>query len=310
MPIILWFLLPWGSPRPWNDVYSFHQRAATYLLKEVNPYSASLGTLKHFSEPSGYQYPPGNLYPVGLSVWLTGDVRYGLVFAMTGTALLLWLIARRRLGDRSAELLTLLFLYHPRGIFVLDHSFTETILIAPLTLFVFLMVYRRLIWLAALAFGFFVSLKTYLFFLPLPWLMVERRPRYLALGALGAIAPMIPFLATDFVGTIRNGFLFVMLNAPYRPDSLTVMSLIHEAFGYRVSVFGLSLVVGGLATALATWFFRRRISLTGFLYVIAIIMMSIFLLGGQAFGGYYYLVSVMLLLVLATGKESRGSVVS
>lgn len=305
LPVILWFLLPRALPAPPIDVYDFHQRAATQLISGVNPYSVNLGTLTYFSKPSGYQYPPGNLYPVGLAVWLGGDVRYGQALLMVVTAVLLWLTARRRLGDRSAEMLSLLFLYHPRGIFVLDHSFTETILIAPLALFVFLLVYRRLTWLAALVFGFFVSLKPYLVFLPLPWLMIERRPRYLILGAVGALAPMLPFLMMDFVGTIYNGFFFVLLHGPFRTDSLSVTSLLFELCHCRVPVAGWSLLVGVVATTLTFWFLRKKVSLVAFLYAAVVVMFSIFFLGSIGMGGYYYLVTVMLLLLLAVGNPGE-----
>ena len=305
LPIMLWFLLPRALPTPPIDVYSFHQSAAARLLEGINPYSVFLGTMTHYSEPSGYQYTPANLYPVALSVFLTGEVRSGQAFLMAAAAIFLWLVARRMHNATSAGLVTLLFLYHPRSIFVLDHSFTETIVIAPFALFVFLAAYRLLPSLAALTFGYFISLKPYLVFLPLPWLIIERRLRYLLLAAAGAFLPALPFFSSDFTNTVRHGFLFNILHAPFRRDSLTATSLFAEFCDCQVPLAGWSLLVGALATGLTMYFLGKRASLTSFLFAATIIMFSIFLFGSQAFGGYYYLLTVLLLFLIAASQSLR-----
>jgi hypothetical protein len=307
LPVVLWFLLPQALPVPPIDVYSFHESASNYLAKGINPYSVVLGTPTFFVEPAGYVYPPGVLYPISLSFLLSGDVRYGQALLMFATSVLLWLIVRRLAGNRSAIFAALLFLYHPRAIHVLGHSYTEVIIGFPFALFIFLAVYRFLPAAAALVYGYFISLKPYLIPLSLSWLIIERRPRYLALGIVGALVPVIPFLGSDLVGTVNNGFLFNM-NGPFRSDSLTLVAFFKELCDCTLPKNNWSLLIALSASIITFWFFRHRSSLPSYLYAATISLFSMLFLGSQAFANYYYFLSVMLLflVVVCSGRATRS----
>jgi len=309
IPLVVWFLIPRVLPVQGVDVYFFHQRAAALVGEGVNPYSVIIGTPYNFIKPIGYTYPPANLYPLAIAYYLTGDVRWGQAVLMAATAVLLWLVARRTVGGVESELIPLIFLYHPRGILVLDYSFNETIIIFPFALFIYLFIYRWSPAATAFVYGIFVSLKPYLAFLFLPWLIIERRPRNFLFALCGILVPLIPFISSDFKGTIYGGFLFVLQNVPFRADSLSVSSLLFELCGKcSVSWAGLSLPVGVLAAVCTFLFFRNRPSLTSHLYASTIVMFSVFLLGSLAFVGYYYLVSVMILFLIPVVLQQRDGV--
>lgn len=303
LPVSLWFLVPKASV-PVIDTYGIHQGAAAYVVQGKNPYSVHVGHIAHmygFGGPTGYVYPPGNLYPLTIAYYVLGDVRYAQAATMTITAVLIWLIARRTIKDPAAELLTLLFLYHPRSIQVLDRSFTETLIIAPFALFLCLKIYGRLPRVAAAAYGYFFSLKQYLIFFPFQWIMIERQPQRLIIGMAGAVATLAPFLIADPKSLINSGFL-TPLRLPFRPDSLTVASLMFELYHYSFTATW-TLVMGAAATAATFWVFRQHEPLTSYLYATTITMFCIFLFGSQAFIGYYYLVTVLLLLLIAAGSN-------
>ncbi len=302
IPIMLLFFIPPAIPRPSIDVFYWHQTGAYNFIRGINPYSQTIGVPTHYTKSVAYDYPPGILYLMAPAYYIFGDIRYSQAFLLIITAIIIYFIARHSLGVLPGELLVLLFVYHPRNIFVLAHSFTDVFLVAPISLFVWLKLHNRWPALTAATLGFTIMLRQYLIFIPVQWLLIERRGKYYMVAAITALAVVLPFISSDLKGLVQNGFLF-NLQGPFRPDSLTVSSFIFELFGKKASLTWSILV--GIISALFTFFlFKKDANLENFMLAITFTIFSIIFLGKQAFGGYYYFVSIMMLLVLAIYNQA------
>lgn len=307
LPIMLWFLVPRAVPNPTIDIFVCNQRAASYVVDGINPYAAETTTWQTNMDTTGYTYPPINLYPFALSYLLLGDVRYGSAALLTVTACLLWLVSRRTMNAVSSEIITLLFLYHPREILIVGGSFSEVVIVFLFVLFTLLSVYKLLPAVRAVVYGLFLSTKPYLALLILPWCMTEKKIHRIVYVVLGALLPIIPFLSSGLYETIYNGFFYILHKAMFRTDSLSTSTLLLEFCpNCKIPWIGLSLPAGLLAVVITGWFFRKRNDFPSFIYIVVITMFSIFFLGSLGLIGYYYLVSVMLLVLIAVSvKESR-----
>ena len=207
----------------------------------------------------------------------TGDVRYGYVVAEAGVAAVLWWLARRRWQRPVAELLPLLFLYHPRGLFVLEQTWTEPLILLFFALFLLQYERGKRAW-AAAAYGCMLSLKLYLLYFVFHWLLVERNWRRLLLGSAIATITVLPFLLLDWRSFLA-GVLYVV-KGPFRLDSLTI-------FGYLAPVLGLyppkiwTVGVGAVVAAALLPLLKKMPPLRGYLFAVTITMFAMFLFGSQ-----------------------------
>lgn len=299
---LCYLLIPIASPEPFIDVWYFSQEAVEHVLEGFPPYSTPVtdiyGNHETFGTPGGYLYLPANLYAETLSYIATGDVRFLFVLSILIGSLLLYCIARRTGDGVDAPWIALLFLYHPRGMFVVEQSWIEPFVLLMFFLFVWLRTRSAPPSAASAVYGFFLSLKQTLLFFPFHFLMIERRPKQLLLATVIAALTVVPFLITDPQGLWENGVWFA-LSLPYRTDSLSVTSYLALHYGLQPSLW-LNLGWGALLSV-ATFVLFRRHGLTGYLFAVSITMFGIFLFGKHAFCNYYYFVSGLLMALLAAG---------
>jgi hypothetical protein len=298
--------LPIVFPNTAVDTFTVSQESAQHLLEGKNPYNtpvseAERGTNRFGYLVRAYDYLPANLYLQTAAYGLTGDVRYVYVFAEAVVALAVWLLARRRWEEGVAELVCLLFLYHPCGLFVLEQAWTDPLILLAFALYLLLREGRRDS-LASAAYGYMLSLKQYLVFFFVQWFFLERRWRQVLIAVAVGGLTAAPFLIADWRSFVREGVLFVVLEVPFRPDSLTLFGFLWERFGIQPPP-AWSFTVGLLITVILLVPLRRMPRLRGYLFAVTTTTFGLFLFGSQAFCNYYYTVGGLLLLLLVLGGK-------
>jgi hypothetical protein len=299
--------MPVVSPSPVIDVFAQFKESAQHLLAGLNPYTVPFsdvyqGTRDYGYHTLGYAYLPANLLLQTVAYWLTGDIRYGYIAAEVVVATALYRVAGAAPGRLAPMLVVLLFLYHPRGLFVIEQGWTEPFIAGAFALFLWLRDGRPgNLWSAA-AYGFMLSLKQYLVYFVLHLFMIERRPKALAAAAGTGFLTLVPFLVWDPASLYTYGVLF-QLKTPFRPDGLTVVTLLYRLFGFTAGKWLAALV--GLGVGVYTYRRFRAFGLAGYLLAVTLTTFAIFLSGSQAFCNYYYLVSVLCLFVLAVHARPR-----
>jgi hypothetical protein len=295
------------SPSPRIDVFVQFQESAQRLLAGLNPYTVPFsdvyqGTRDYGYHTSGYAYPPANLLLQTVAYGLAGDIRYGCIAAEVVVAIALYRVARPTPGRLAPMLVVLLFLFHPRGLYVIEQGWTEPFIAGTFALFLWLRDRKpESAWPAA-AYGYMLSLKQYLVYFVLHLFMIERRPKALAAAAATGFLTLVPFLVWNPVSLYTNGVMF-QLETPFRPDGLTVVTLLYRLFGFTAGKWLAALV--GLGVGGYTYWRFRGLGLVGYLLAVTLTTFAIFLFGSQAFCNYYYLVSVLCLCVLAVHARPR-----
>ena len=297
--------MPVVSPSPIIDVFVQFQESAQHLLAGLNPYTVPFsdvyrGTRDYGYHTFGYAYLPANLLPQAVSYWLTGDIRYGCIAAEAVVAGALYRIARPAPGRLTPMLVVLLFLFHPRGLYVIEQAWTEPFIAGAFALFLWLRDRTPgSLWPAA-AYGYMLSLKQYLVYFVLHLFMIERRPKALAAAAATGFLTLVPFLVWNPASLYTYGVMF-QLETPFRPDGLTVVTLLYRLFGFTAGKWLAALV--GLGVGAYTYWRFIGLGLVGYLLAVTLTTYAIFLFGSQAFCNYYYLVSVLCLFVLAVQAQ-------
>jgi hypothetical protein len=297
------------SPAPVIDVFVEFQESAQHLLAGLNPYTVPVsdvyrGTQDYGYRLLGYAYLPANLYLQTAGYAFTGDFRYACIAAEAVVAFALYQLASPAQGRRVAMLIVLLFLFHPRGLFVIEQGWTEPFIAGAFALFLWLRARRPESLAAAAAYGYMLSLKQYLVYFVLHLFMIERRGKALAVAAMTGLLTCVPFLVWDASSFFTYAVKF-QLETPFRPDGLTIVSLLHRLFGFTAGKWLAGLV--GLAVALYTYRRFLPLGLLGYLFAVTLTTFAIFLFGSQAFCNYYYLVSVLCLFLFAVHARPSGT---
>jgi hypothetical protein len=297
--------MPVVSPSPIIDVFVQFQESAQHLLAGLNPYTVPFsdvyrGTRDYGYHTFGYAYLPANILPQAVSYWLTGDIRYGCIAAEAVVAGALYRIARPAPGRLAPMLVVLLFLFHPRGLYVIEQAWTEPFIAGAFALFLWLRDRPPgSLWPAA-AYGYMLSLKQYLVYFVVHLFMIERRPKALAAAAATGFLTLVPFLVWNPASLYTYGVMF-QLETAFRPDGLTVVALLYRLFGFTAGKWLAALV--GLGVGAYTYWRFIGLGLVGYLLAVTLTTYAIFLFGSQAFCNYYYLVSVLCLFVLAVQAQ-------
>ncbi len=298
-----------ASPSPFIDVFTITQESAAHLLMGLNPYTTPVSDVYHgitdFGfHAVGYHYPPASLYLLAMGYALLGDVRYISLLCEGVVAFVLWSVARRGSSRRVAELLVLLFLYHPRSLFILEQGWTEPLILLFFSLFLLLRMQGKHT-LAAMAYGYFLSLKQYLVYFAVHWFMVERRFHRLALGMVVAGLTVLPFLLLDARG-FSDAAIASHLHAAFRADSLSLSAVLYRMFGWKLWALS-GAVVGGIVAPVAFFLFRGLPGMRGYLFAVTTTTFALFLFGNLAYANYYYFVGGLLLFLLAVYSAHDAS---
>lgn len=288
-----------ASPHPQIDVFTQFQHASAQLLQGRNPYTEPVpdtpGAGAFGYRVVAYSYPPAGLLPMALAWAAVGDVRLAGIAAEALAAAALYAIARRA-GVRVAQLLVMLFLFHPRGLYVIEQAWNEPLLVGAAAAYFYASSRDPDSKWPALSLGAWLSLKQYLVFFAAAALFARER-WHLVLPALAVVlATWLPFLAWNPGAALENGLLF-QLRTEFRPDGLTLFAPLHGAFGWTPGK-GPALIVGSGVAALAYRTFGGR-EPAAVLYVGLLATAFAFFFGTQAFCNYFYFLGALLLFLVA-----------
>jgi len=288
-----------ASPFPRIDVFTQFQEAAAHLWSGLDPYREPIaetpGAGSFGYRVVAYSYPPAALYPMALAWALLGDVRHAGIAAEALAVAALYRIARPA-GPRVAQLLVLLLLFHPRGLYVIEQAWNEPLLVGAAAAFLYCAGRDPRSWRAPVSLGLFLSLKQYLVFFAFAALAARERRRWLLAVFSSALATWLPFLLWDAGSAIDNGLLF-QLRTDFRPDGLTLPSLLHAAFGWTPTKW-MAVAVGSAVAGLAQRAFAGH-GLGGLLYVGLLATSFAFFFGTQAFCNYFYFLGALSLFLIA-----------
>ncbi len=186
--------------------------------------------------------------------------------------------------NRLSATAAALFLFTPRGFYVLEQSWTEPLVLLALSLIVFIAV--RIPRLLPYLYGLLLAMKQYLP-LTLPAVVLlwghERRLRFLGLALGIAAAITVPFFwwnPHDFVRSL----ITVQWHAPLRSDSLSLFG-----GGAAISPPPAWLCFGALYTICAIGLARLPRTPAAFAALLGATQLFFLLVNKQAFCNYYYM---------------------
>lgn len=312
--VVFTLAMPIVSPDPLIDVFAMLQSSAAALLDGQNPYTTPVPDVYHgLNGPQlpGLVYPPAILWIITPVYGVLHDVRFAMIAGLIAALCAIWKLSGKTFALRAepsdetawSELLVLLLLWHPRGLFVIEQSWVDPLIAGLLGITLMLRMHRSAV--SAGMYGLMVSLKQYLvFFIPIFFLLEKSRKKWLTAGLI-AIFGILPFLLWDPVAFWNHGLLF-QLTDKFRPDALTVPAFLWQFTGWEPGR-GLSLAVGAIAVFVALPLTRRMSQPGGFLCAAAFIHYALFLLGSQGFANYYWLVCALLIFALAASSKKLGT---
>jgi hypothetical protein len=322
-----WLLLT-ATTKPRIDVWHLQQGACTELLRGRNPYAADYpnvygpGDTRYIGPEmltkdgrvQSFPYPPLSLV-LAVPGYLLGDVRWSLLMAVLGTAALM-VATGRRLGlpaGHPAELAAVALLCHPRGLLVLEASWTEPFVALGLAATIWAMAGTRgRVTAGALAAG--LAMKQYVF-LCLPALccgMVSRRChnrgrlgwRQVAAAVVLAGLTALPFLLWD-PRALWHGLVDFHVYSPPRNDCVSVVAAVNVATGNWLDP-RLGFVAAAVVAAVVL-----RYGVPGLANATmgsAAIFLAFFAFNKAAHLNYYWLAAVLLALaVVIAAANAEGS---
>jgi hypothetical protein len=310
------------DPLPRIDVFDLQQGGAVALEAGRNPYAITYPN--HYSpeqtraffgddrtELREYPYPPLTLLATTVAHAVGGDVRWLFLASQLAIGAFLYALSRGAGQGAGVALgLTSLHLLHPRGLFVLDQSWTDPVLACAL-LGVLLLIQRQRAVGAAL--GLFLAAKQYsLVAVPLFLKDGRVRPRAWAVAVATACAITLPFFVWGPRDFIDDVVLF-QLKQPFRSDALSLPAFLAAVTGWRAP--GALALVGAAAAGAFTWSGLgappgKTPSPSRLPLALALVYLAFFLFAKQAFCNYYYAVGVMILgaaALVGPAEEDRSA---
>jgi len=289
-----------ASPSPRIDVWPIHQQAAQALVSGRSPYSPGVIEANDSSHQGivvrSYGYPPMNAVLTAVAYAATGETRWATLAAIVLGGYLLWLTARRgrRPGEPWPDLLLACFLFHPRGLFVVEQAWGDPLALPFLAGFALAAASgrRRL---AAVLLGLLCSVKQHFAIYGVVLVLVPGIGVSGAVLALAtAVATYVPFALASPRG-LWTGLVELHTKGSFRADSLSLTAIIADAGFILPGWVGIVSTLAFLAAFLP----RVPRKLGPLLLASAVSFLVFYVLGRQAFCNYYYVVCQTLLIAAA-----------
>lgn len=308
-----------ASPQPFIDVWTSSVAAVDHILAGRNPYTQQYVDIY----AGAYNYKPGMPYGPSFLLWSTlwaklfggqHDVRVGLFISEVLLSVGLGAITWRRTKDLAlGGAIALVWATNPIGLFVLEQSWVDPLLMVALVGCVLALQERRLA-LAGVALGFAFAVKTYAIVavgLIALWVLkaegFKGARRFIIGAAASAGAFILPFLVMD-ASAFWNSMFGLWADQAPRADALTLVALRGELEGLggqgneplRALYGPFNLLTLALAAASAAWvYLRAGSSLARLSWGLATVHVWFFLFARQAFCNYYYYALVFVVLAVA-----------
>ena len=296
------------SPTPRIDVFWLLQEGADAMLAGQNPYAGEFSNiyssqecLAIYSIPEcvndNYSYLPVTIFMTAIFKAIFGDVRFTYIFSSFGVAAIIYSLLRKKYENfrQVPELMSLLFLYIPLSLFILEQTWTDQLVVFFLYLFVFLLLKGYRYWPYAI-FGLLLAVKqTAWVFLPFIFKLkdIDFKKIILTLGVVAVI--VIPFIIWDY----QQFMIDIVADQLQMMDgmhSLSFMTLSKLYFYNGIPIFIILLLLAVLFRAL---FFKTEKGLNNFIHCSVVLALFLFLIK-RGLTNYYYFISagIILLIVL------------
>lgn len=305
-----------ASPEPLIDVVTMHVEALRAVAQGLDPYGRTIPNIyghEHFYGPGlvvngrvqvGFPYPPLSLLMAAPGHFIAGDFRFGGAIAIVLAALLIGTCRPGRVATAAAAL----FLFMPRGLFVLEQGWTEPYVV---------LLFAATVWCACrtpsvlpVALGLFFAVKQYAIVAAPLVVLLHAGPgawrktgRTLLQAALLASVVTLPFVVAGPAAFVHD-VVTLQVSQPFRPDSLSYLAEWARLTG-RVPWTWPAVIVIPLVVALCVR--RAPRSAAGFAAAMALTALVGFAFSKQAFVNYYsFVVGALCCALAAASPEPPG----
>lgn len=288
--VLLRLFMVWSSPTPYIDVYDYLKIGALGFIKGQNPYAMTYTKLYPNFTPDYYAYPPGMLYLTLPFVGLFRDPRYTMIFAEMGAAFLIYDFLKK---SKEGYIVPLLFLLNPISLYMIEQSYTETLIFFLIVFSVWLW-RKKKFYLFALLLGLTLSTKQYLFLLiPLYWKLINglKEKIYIIGGALlTSFLLILPFLIWNYPEFMKD-VVYLQGTFPPRYEGLSFFAFVFRLGGSYNQMLSLFITV----ISLIYIYTRKHSGQAGFFILSSLLFLVVFFFNKWSFINYYYLISQLLL---------------
>lgn len=289
--ILLRLFMIWSSPQPYIDVYDYLYKGAVGFLSGLNPYSMTYTKLYTDFTPDYYGYLPGMLYFTLPFVALFKDPRFTFVFAEIATALLLFKLSN---GKKDRYLYSLIILNNPVSLYLLEQSYTESLIVLLFVVVAFLLLKKKII-AAGLIYGFLIATKQYvLFTIPLFLRLVSPvlgKLAFFLFAIVAILALVLPFMIWNSNDFIQDAILLQgQFSARY--EGLAFFSFLN-----RIGIpYNFPLSTAIISVFWIFIFMQKKINFSRLFYLLSFLFLVFFFFNKWAFINYYYLCAQLLLV--------------
>ena len=300
-----------ASPDPRIDVMTVHREAIATFAGGLSPYSATFmniygndefyaaGVTQGGRVLVGLPYPPLSLLMAIPGEVLLGDIRFAELGALILGAILIGYCTPSRLSMLAAALV----LFTPRVFFVLEQAWTEPFAVCWLgaTVFALSQGGRG----GPVALGLLCAVKQNLVVALALYPIADRKwPRAIPVAAAIAFLVTVPFVWWDPAGFYRS-VVWLQFVEPFRPDSLSLLSLVSRA-GLPITATTSAVATLG-ALLMSGWFVWRTAPRTtsGFALALGFVLLIVFAFSKKAFCNYYFFIIAALAAAIAASPTDQ-----
>ncbi|MBM4402089.1 MAG: hypothetical protein FJ044_02495 [Candidatus Cloacimonetes bacterium] len=302
LALLLRLFMLLSSPNPTIDVFDILKLAPQKLIQGENPYQANYTKMFVDVATDRFAYPPGAFLATLPAVVLFGDPRLTNVIAEILSALILYVILKKKFGPNSiiAETLPVIFLFSPRALLVCEQAWLEPTILCLLLLSYFLSQHQHKV-ITLIIFGFLITIKQTLIFLPiLLWRSLKLDLKKLGLIAFGALAVLLPFFlwspADFYYDTITSYFSTVTQMRELINQSLTFGGFLFNTFKIEYPSFLSFLVTVPILGCILK---KQGRGWSQFFLATTLFYFALFLFSTQAFLNFYYFIGQLILVNIA-----------
>lgn len=307
LAVALRLLVVYGSPEPKIDVFWVLTGGSQAVLQGNNPYSQEFNNVYTAEDcllnygtsdcdNDNYTYLPLTIIISTVFYSIFGDVRFAQIFATLGMALLVYLLTKKNSGNTPEipQLASLLILYLPSSLFVLEQGWVDSVSLFFLYLFVFL-TYQGYKYAPYLVLGGMMAVKQ------LSWVILGFILRLKKLSVAGYMLTVSVFLAIIGPFVIWSFLDFfddtIWHHVTYQPSlfSLSLNTVARVNFGTNIP---LVVVLVALVSLFVFLMIKTPRDISGVVHSSLVFLLSLFILK-QGFPNYYFSIALGIILLIA-----------
>lgn len=298
--ILLRIFMIISSPNPIIDVYDQLKYGSLGLFELKNPYEMTFHKIYPNQQPASYGYLPGSAILLAPFSKFLGDPRYAFVLADLASGIMIFSLLKNRKKDKVSEIMSLIFLFNPMSLFVIEQSWLEPLPTVFFLAFAYLYFHKRKSLLPFIVFGLALTLKQNLYVaIPVFILKLNLKLKQLLTLIVVPVIIIMPFYLwspKDFIADQTAGFNPAINSASRIVNfSLNISSLLNYISLPRLNFlqsFGAIII---LSIYVLT---RKGKGFKSFLLCFLTIMFTVTLFFFQAFLNYFTFLSSLILILL------------